>query len=99
LVSEPLGVVELGEVGVVVGLLGELGLVAVVPEPVVMSLPASAPRALGNVSPRRPWLCSELVLPPALLPPPLSLQPATPAIIAAAEAKVIHFRNVIWSLL
>jgi hypothetical protein len=86
LVPLELGGVELGLV--VLGLVGELGLVAEVPEPVVMSLPASAPRARGKVSPRRP---SGLAFVP---PPPLSLQ-ATPASIAAAEAKVIHFRSVI----
>ena len=66
----------------------ELGLV--VPGLVLISLPASAPRALGNVSLRRP---AGLV--PALLPPPVSLQAPTPASIAAAEPKAIHFRSVI----
>jgi hypothetical protein len=89
LVPLELGVVELG--GVVLGLVGVVGLVG----EVVMSLPASAPRALGKVSPRRP---SGLVF-VALLPPPVSLQAPTPAIIAAAEAKVIHFRSVIGCLL
>jgi len=57
-----------------------------------MSAPAS--RARGNVSPRRPW-ASEPVFVPALLPPVLSLHAPTPAIIAAAEARVIHLRIVI----
>src|SRR5256712_5644737 len=57
-----------------------------------MSAPAS--RARGNVSPRRPW-ASEPVFVPTLLPPVLSLHAPTPAIIAAAEARVIHLRIVI----
>jgi hypothetical protein len=75
---------------------------------VVTSLPASAARARGGVSARRPWApLVALVSPGAWLGvvrfpvalPPLSLQALAPAIRAAAEAKVIHLRSVIVGVL
>jgi len=98
-VELPLGVfapVEpLGEVVVL-----ELGLVDE-EVPVAMSLPASAPRARGSASGRRPWVESVepgdapgLVRLPTPLPPPLSLHALTPASIAAAAANVTHLRIV-----
>jgi hypothetical protein len=67
--------------------------------PVLMSEPASMPRARGRFSPRRPSGAVELV--PAVPPgrPLLELQAPTPASIAAAEAKVIHllsFMGIPW---
>ena len=84
LVLGELGVV-LGELGVVLGELGE---------------------ERGSVSPRRP--CGEvlsvepgdalvLVLLPALLPPPLFLQAPTPMTSAAADAKAMNVRSMVFS--
>lgn len=75
------------------GLDGALGLVVVVELPVLMLLPASAPVERGSVAPERP--CGDwplLVRPPTSLPPPLFLQAPTPTIIAAAEARAISLR-------
>jgi hypothetical protein len=80
----------------------ELGLVDEELPVVVMSAPASAPRARGSASGRRPWAVEsvepgdapELVRLPTPLPPPLSLHALTPASIAAAAAKVTHLRIV-----
>jgi hypothetical protein len=66
------------------------------PVPVLMSVPASRPEARGSVALRRP--SGELALVPLAVPAPperpLLLHAPTEAIIAAADAKVIHLRSV-----
>jgi hypothetical protein len=73
------------------GPLGFAGGVADVP--VLMSLPASAPRARGSVSPRRP--CGDVLsVRPAgwVVLVAVSLQAPTPTMRAAADAKAINLR-------
>jgi hypothetical protein len=94
-VEPELPLVPVEPLGFVAGLAGVAGV------PVLMSLPASAARARGSVSPRRP--CGEvlsvlpgdwLVLAGLPVSLPVFLQAPTPTINAAADANAISLRVI-----